>query len=313
MGYYKTKIKKEFPEFRAFFEILLTKANQQTDKNPLHALYKPLLGKYYKGIMSKIDKYARKGALRTYGHKVKSDSYDAVARNQLSKFKMDTVLATIFGRCTMAGRLPLSVVDDYGKGEWVSKNVSYATDRFFLYTNKKSLTDEQLDHMLLYNVYPGKAHFYHRVLDNNPHICFDNGASILIEGWADYAACHSKSMAYSYSQLSEKCIMAKNLLKKKLKKGYEDAWVYIMSRYPKDRATQIMINCTQYPGDYLSSVIGHFGIEEIVNTDFAIGPTDFLDVMSGVNCGDFLAVYHPKVQKKLAETSITAKVSKRIS
>ena len=74
-----------------------------------------------------------------------------------------------------------------------------------------------------------------------------------------------------------------------------------------------MINCTQYPGDYLSSVIGHFGIEEIVNTDFAIGPTDFLDVMSGVNCGDFLAVYHPKVQKKLAETSITAKVSKRIS
>ena len=313
VNYYKAKIKKDFPDFRAFFEIVLNKANKQTDKNPLPALYKPLLGRYYKPIMGKIDKFARIEALRTYGKKIKPDAYDAVTRDSMNKLKLDTVLATVFGRCKQAGRLPLSIVDDYGRGAWISKKVSYATDRFFLYTNRKSISDEQIDHMLLYNVYPGKGHFYGTVLEKNNNICFDNGARILIEGWADYAACHSKGMAYSYSMLAERCRMSKYILKKRLKKGYKDAWVYIMSRYPKDRATEIMVDCTQFPGNYLASVIGHFGIEEIIDTDFANGPKDFLEVMGGVNCGDYLAVYHPKVQRKLAETSITARVSKRIS
>lgn len=312
-NHYKTKIKKEFPNFRGFFELLLEKANKQTDKNPLPALYKPLLGRYHKTIMNKIDKYAKTEAMRTYGKKIKPDAYDAVTRDRMSKLKLDITLATIYGRCTQAGRLPLSIVDDTGRGAWISKKVSYATDRFFLYTNRKSITDEHIDHMLLYNVYPGKGHFYNTVLEKNNNICFDNGARILIEGWADYAACHSRGMAYSYSLLAERCRMAKYLLKKKLKKGYKDAWLYIMNRYPRDRAIEIMVDCTQFPGNYLASVIGHFGVEAIINTDFAMGPKDFLEVMGGVNCGDYLAVYHPKVQRKLAETSITARVSRRIS
>lgn len=312
VGYYKSKIKKEFPEFRAFFEILLDKANKKSDKNNLSLLYKPLLGLYYKPIMSKIKKFAGREGIKTYNKKVKPDSYEVLARDYLQKLKVDTVVGTIFGQSSVVGRLPVSVVDDYGNGEWVSKQVSYATDRFFLYSNKKSLTDDQLAHQVLANVYPGKGHFYNRVLGSKPNICFDSGASIVIEGWADYASCHSKSMAYSYSKFYEKCFVSRLMLKKRLKKSYEDIWVYLMGRYPKNRALEIMVECTQYPTDYLSSVIGHIGIYEILKTDFAMGPNDLLDVFSGVDIGDYLAVYHPKVQKKLMDTSITAKVSKRL-
>lgn len=309
--HYKSRIKKDFKEFEGFFNLMLDKACGQSTKNPLPNLYKLLLGKYYKPVMSRVKKYAKIGAGRTLSKKLKSNTYDVCTREYMSKLKIDIVLGTVFGRCTQAGRLPLSVVDDYGNGEWVSKYVSYATDRFFLYTNKKSLTDDQMEYQTLYNVYPGKGHFYSRVLGSNPNICFDNGASILIDGWADYSACHSKGTAYSYSRLGEKSTIAKYILSSNLKRGYKDAWVYIMGRYPKDRAISIMIECSQYLGSYISSCIGHFGIECILNTDFAIGPNDFLDTMSGVDCGDYLAVYHPKIQKKLAETSITARVSKR--
>lgn len=312
MQYYRNKIKKEFSEFRAFFEILLNKANKKNDRNNLDILYKPLLGLYYKPIMSKIKKFASRESIRTYNQKVKPDAYEVLSRDYFQKLKSDIVVGTIFGTSAVVGRLPVSVVDDYGNGEWVSKTVSYATDKFFLYSNKKSLIDDQIAHQVLANVYPGKGHFYNRILGNKPNICFDSGASVLIEGWADYASCHSKSMAYSYSKFYEKCYVAKLMLKKRLKKSYEDIWVYLMGRYPKNRALEIMVECTQYPTEYLSSVIGHIGIYEILKTDFAVGPSDLLDVFSGVNIGDYLAVYHPKVQKKLMDTSITAKVSKRM-
>ncbi len=311
--YYKDKIKKEFKEFSAFFEIMLDKAQKANHRNDIYPMYKALLGNYYKVVMSKIDKLGRKKAQPIYSKRVKSTGYDVFARDLVSKYKLDVMLGTIFGRCSIIGRLPIAVVDDYGMGEWISKKVSYATDKFFLYTNHKSLTENGLDDMVLYNVYPGKAHFYNRVLEKDNGICFDNGANILINGWASYASCHSKSLAYSYSQLTEKATMARFALKKNLKKGYESAWVYIMSRYPKDRATQIMVDIVSFPGNYLSSIIGHMTIEEILKTDFAMGPNDFLDVMANVNCGNYLGIYHPKVQTKLAETSITAKVSKHLS
>lgn len=310
--YYKNKIKKEFVEFKGFFEILLDRATKTSDRNPLHAMYKPLLGAYYKPIMSKIKKFADRETIKTYSRKIRPDAYEVVARETLSDVKSDMVLATIFGRCTQAGRLPMTIVGDYGFGDWVSKRVSYATDRFYLYDNKKSLTEAQITDQILRNVYPGKAQFYSRVLGDKPNICFDSGASIIIEGWADYSACHSKSMAFSYSKFYEKCHVAKQLLKRKLKNPYEEVWVYLMGRYPKDRAIELMVNITQYPTDYLSSVIGHIGLYEILKTDFAMNPSDLLDVLNGVNVGDYLAVYHPKVQKKLMDTSITAKVSKRL-
>ena len=65
--------------------------------------------------MGKIDKFARIEALRTYGKKIKPDAYDAVTRDSMNKLKLDTMLATVFGRCKQAGRLPLSIVDDYGR------------------------------------------------------------------------------------------------------------------------------------------------------------------------------------------------------
>lgn len=311
-SHYANKIKKEFSEFKGFFEILLKRANTTSDRNPLHSMYKPILGAYYRPIMSKIKKFADREAMKTYSRKIRPDAYDVVARETLSDIKSDIVLATMFGRCIQAGRLPMTILSDYGFGEWVSKKVSFATDRFYLYDNKKSLTEAQITDQILRNVYPGKAQFYGKVLGEVSNICFDSGASIVIEGWADYASCHSKSMAFSYSKFYEKCHVAKELLKKKLSKPYEDIWVYLMGRYPKDRATEIMVNCTQYPGDYLSSAIGHIGIYEILKTDFAMSPADLLDVFSGINVGDYLAVYHPKMQRKIMDTSITARVSKRL-
>ena len=74
-----------------------------------------------------------------------------------------------------------------------------------------------------------------------------------------------------------------------------------------------MLDYTQYPAHYMSSVMGGFATEEIINTGFAFNPVDYLKTLRTINCGDFFALFSPKMQKKIAETNIVAKVSQKFN
>jgi len=311
LEHFRKKAKHEFKEHYQFFNILIEFANKQPAKNPMPKIYEKVFGYYYKGILAEVKSYARKQEFRPIQKPLKPEAIENCAREQIAKLQMDTLLGTIYGRCTTRKSVPISIVDEYGYGEWISKNVSFGTNRFFIYSNNYKLTNAELEHMVYFNVYPGLAHFYETIAKPEGRIKFDNGATYFINGWGMYAMCRSRNSAYSTSLLIESSIIAKNLLSKNLKKAYERAYVYLLGRYPKAKAMDYMIDYTQYPGHYLSYVLGGLAFHQMMIHNFATTPEDLLKSLSHINCGDHFAIYHPKMQKKLAKTSITARVAPR--
>lgn len=311
--YFKNKIKTEFAEYKAFFEILLNKALKQSSKNIITPMLKAILGNYYKLVLKKINKYRKMAPIIIRQKTLSPASYENLARNHIYNLQNDLVLTSMYGRSSIRKTVPISIVDDYGYGEWVSKNVSFNTNRLFIYSNNNKLTDIQLEHMIYFNVYPGYGYFYNTVIDPTKGTSFDNGATFLIDGWAMYAMCHSRNSAYSTSRLIEGSTIVHHLLNKNLEKGLEDVYIYLLGMYPKSKAIDYMLDYTQYPGHYMSYVLGAFAIEEAINQGFANNPVDLLQTLSTINCGDYFALYHPKMQKKIAKTNIVAKVSKKFS
>ena len=313
LEYFRKKIKSEFKDYEAFFTILVEYANHQKPINPMPNIYKKIFGYYYKGIVKDVKTYARKEEFKALSKTLKPEGIETFARDQIAKLQVDTKLAAMWGRCTTRRNVPISIVDEYGYGEWISKNVTFNTNRYFIYSNNNKLTNVELEHYVYFNVYPGLAHFYENVAKPENRIKFDNGATYFINGWGMYAMCRCRNSAFSTSLLIESSIIAKHLLNKNMAKGYEDVYVYLLGRYPKSKALEYMLDYTQYPGHYLSYVLGGLAFNQMMIHNFATTPEDLLKSLAHINCGDHFAIYHPKVQKKIARTSITAKVAPRFN
>lgn len=302
-------IRTEFDDAKDFFEILLNKACNQKKTNIVAKLYREVLVDFYHPVISLVNKYRKREEIPTSKKTLKPEAIENTARALIGELQNDYQLSVIYGRSGIRKSVPISIVDDYGYGEWISKNVSYNNNRFFIYSNKNRLTDVQLKHMVYFNVYPGYAHFYNTVVDDvKKNTCFDNGATLLINGWAMYAMCHNKSTAYSQNFMIEGTNIAHFLLQSNLEKAYERTYNYLLGKYPKSKAIDYMIDYTQYPGHYLSYVLGALSIEVSIRRGFASTPVEFLNNLSTINCGDYLYLYTPKMQKKMSKQIITAKV-----
>ena len=142
--YFKDKIKKEFQTYKAFFDILLKKAMERKPENIYLPVAKAILGDYYKPTMKYVNRYSKMNIPTLVRKKVSPAGYENLARDYIYRCQNDITLASIFGRSSFRRNLPISVVDDYGYGEWVSKTVTYNNNRFFIYSNHSSLTDVQL-------------------------------------------------------------------------------------------------------------------------------------------------------------------------
>lgn len=312
-SYFIKIAKSEFSECIGFMSLMIDKACKASTKNPIVPIIKKLLGSYFSPVSKKIKKISKETEIPVHSKVLKPEAIGNTARDYIRDLQMDLRLSQIYGRSSIRKSVPISIVDDYGYGEWVSKNVSYASNRFFIYSNHNKLTDVRLKHMVYFNVYPGYGHFYNTVVDDvTKNTCFDNGGSYLINGWAMYAMCHSGT-AYSQNFMIEGANIAKCLLNKNLEKGFTDAYIYLLGKYSKNQAIDYMIDYACYPGHYLSYVLGGLCIECIMDSDFANNPIEFLDNLSNIDCGDFLALYSPKMQKKIAKLSITGKVAKKFS
>lgn len=303
------KIRTEFADARDFFEILLNKGCNQSQANITRNLYKEVLGSLYRPVIRMVNKYRKRQDMPCSKKYLKAEAIENSARALIGELQHDYQLSIIYGRSGIRKTVPISIVDDYGYGEWISKNVSYNNNRFFIYSNNNRLTDIGLKHMVYFNVYPGYAHFYNVVAgDVKKNICFDNGAGLLINGWAMYAMCHHTGSAYSQNFMIEGTNIAHYLLQNKLEKAYEHTYNYLLGQYPKSKAINYMCDYSQYPGHYLSYVLGALAIECLINKGFAKTPVEFLQNISTINCGDYLSLYTPKMQKKIAKEHITAKV-----
>lgn len=311
--YFKKRINDEFPRFAGFFELMLNKATSQKPTNPMINISKKLLGEYYRPVLKFIDKYRKMPQVKVVQKTLSPSAYENTTRDLIQKLQQDNVLTTIYGRSSIRRNVAISIVDDYGYGEWVSKNVTFNNNRLFIYSNNNKLTNVQLEHMIYFNVYPGYGYFYNTVVDETQNISFDNGATYLINGWAMYAMCHSRSSAYAMSLMSEGSSICHFLLKKNLKKAYEDTYLYLLGRYTKAKALDYMLDYTQYPGHYLSYILGGFATDLVIKNGFANNPVDYLKTLSTINCGDFFALYSPRMQKKIYKTNITAKVSNKFA
>ena len=267
--FFKKKINDEFSTYKAFFEILLTKCLEKKPENTYLPVAKAILGDYYKPVMKYVNRYSKMKLIKTIQKKVPTAGYENMARDIIHRCQSDFTLSSIFGRSSFRRNLPISVVDDFGYGEWISKQVTYNNNRLFLYSNHNTLTDVQIEHMVYFNVYPGYGHFYTPILEDNNKISFDNGATYLINGWAMYAMCHSESSAYAMSMMSEGSVIMKKLLSKKLDKAYEDIYVYLLGLYPKQKVMSYIINYTQFPGHYMSYILGGFATDLVIKNGFA--------------------------------------------
>ena len=305
-------IRTEFAEARGFLELMLNKACNQKKNNIIRTLYKEVLKDFYRPIIKLVNKYRKLKEIPVSKKILKPEAIENTARALIGDLQKNLSLSIIFGRSGIRKSVPISIVDDYGYGEWISKNVSYNNNRFFIYSNNNRLTDVELKHMVYFNVYPGYAHFYNTILDDvKKNICFDNGATLLINGWAMYAMCHNRSSAYSQNFLIEGTNIAHFLLEGNLEKAYEDAYVYLLGKYPKNKALNYLMDYAGYPGHYLSYVMGELAIEISMQKGFASTPVEFLQNLAQINCGDYICLYCPKMQKKISKTSITSKVVDR--
>ncbi|MGN0961272.1 MAG: hypothetical protein ACI4PF_03635 [Christensenellales bacterium] len=311
--YFKKKIKEEFSAYKGFFELMLNKAVLASKVNPMPAIVKKILGEYYKPTLKFINKYRKMKQVNIIQKTLKPASYENKARDLIQRLQQDTILSSIYGRSNIRKNVPISIVDDYGYGEWISKNVSFNTNRLFIYSNNNKLTDVQLEHMIYFNVYPGYGYFYNTAVDPTQNISFDNGATYLINGWAMFAMCHSRSSAYAMSMMSEGSVITYHLLQKNLEKAFEDIYVYLLGKYPKAKAMEYMLDYTQYPGHYMSYILGGFATDLAIKNGFANNPVDYLNTLKTINCGDFFALYSPKMQRKIAKNNITAKVSSKFN
>lgn len=309
--HFKKIIKTDFPKYSGFFELMLNKAVSASPENKMLPIVKQVLGEYYKPTIKFVNKYRKMDKIKVVQKTLKPGMYENMARELIYNLQNDRFLTSIYGKSSIKKSVPISIVDDYGYGEWVSKNVSYNSNRLFIYSNNNKLTDEQLEHMIYFNVYPGYGYFYNTVVDQTQNISFDNGATYLINGWAMFAMCHSRSSAYAMSMMSEGAAITNFLLQKKLDKAYEGLYLYLLNQYPKTKVMQYMLDYTQYPGHYLSYILGGFATDLVIKNGFANNPVDYLNTLRTINCGDFFALYSPKMQKKIAKTNIVAKVSKK--
>lgn len=311
--YFKKKIKTEFKENTEFFNILLNYARLQKTRNPIISVVKKIMGGYYKSVIKLVNKYRKQKPIKVTQKLLDPAAYDNIARMHIKKLQEDLVLCSIYGRSSIRSSVPISIVDDYGYGEWISKHVTFNKNRLFIYSNNNKLTNVALEHMIYFNVYPGYGYFYNTVVDGGENIAFDNGANYLINGWAMYAMCHSRNSAYSFNLLNEGSTITHHLLNKNLEKGYEAAYIYLLGRYPKAKVIEYMLDYTQYPGHYMSYTLGECATELVMQKDFANNPIDYLNNLRTIDCGDFFALYSEKMQRKIANTHITAKVVKRFN
>lgn len=309
--YFRKKIDSEFSEYKDFFKLLLKYGLEQKDSNPMLKIYKAILGQYYNKVVNRVKSISKKSEIPVQKKTLKPEAVENTARALIHDLQDDLILATIYGRSSIRKSVPISIVDDYGYGEWISKNVTYNTNRLFIYSNHNTLTDVQLKHMIYFNVYPGYGHFYNTVVDKSKSMAFDNGATYLINGWAMYAMCRNTNSAYAQNMMIEGCLIARNLLKKHLEKSYENINVYLLGKYTKAKAQQYLLDYTQYPGHYMSYILGELAIEFSMQKGFGHSPVDYLHSLSQVNCGDFFALYSPRMQKKIAKTNVTAKIPKK--
>ena len=289
--YYYNIIKKQFKEHSEFLlEMLSFAMKKRGNKNPMLPIYKLVLGDYYLPIKKQVKKYSKRDFVDTFDVKIMPNDYIKHAMNILDGLSTDYLTHGIFGEFTCEN---IDIYKHTGYGNCELKSAQFypgKNDSFTITTGNNTLKLEELRHNIYANVYPGRAHFYNNVMYRNAKL-LDLGATFLLNGWDTFVSWHTRPSAYTRNSKSLYGKICSYLVKGNYKKALKNLNVYLLATYNTNKARELMISITQYPGLIESYMFGGLATELLIKNEFAASPADLLKQYRKVNLGDFFALY----------------------
>lgn len=264
----------------------------------MNNLYLTIFGKpIYKKILKMNQKYAKRNIKMEKEPRLSPFVYKQKIDNLKNECFKDFNAHGIWGKYSNKN-FNYQENQENGKGVFKSRKLTFLNDTFVLDTNGNTINNRQLTLSFYFNIYPGYSHFYDSVInDDNNMLKFDNGASFLINGWSTFSAWHYKPSNYTRYRKDKNAKMISFLLKQNNKKGINKLYLYLLGTYGKSMALELFKYLTQYRGYIESYVLGAFATEVLINTEFCLCPSDYLNKLKNKNVGDFFASYYPSKKK----------------
>lgn len=178
-------------------------------------------------------------------------------------------------------------------GEWWDKELLHSDrDKLILYKNNNQIKKDDFIYTIIHETYPGHGHFYNFV--KNDINTFDQGAMLLIEGWATYCEWNSFPSEYcEYSKHNARAMLYySNSREASLDEFAQMLWdKKIKETSDPSSAIQVIKYATQYVGFFESYYMGALWLEYVIDRKGKYSPVSFLKLLKKNNKGDFFSLW----------------------
>ncbi len=291
--YYRQRIGREIKNDKLAQTLLRLLALSSTAEEILPRYWEfisRILGKSYREIIKKIDlpEYAA-GPIRLPRQKIIRKKCEDLFDSIYDELTGDETLRRCFG-CSTIGAFKTQIIEGNGYGEWWDKDISETgEDELVLYTNENKVKFDDYRYTIIHETYPGHGHFYNAVRLNNA--CFDQGAMMLIEGWATYCEWNTYPSQYVDAVKHNAMVLLFNSYSKTADEITDETVERNRKRrIPLRRFITPLIYRTQYVGYMEAYYLGALWIECFVKENNCEAK-DFLRMLSSANKGEFFRLW----------------------
>lgn len=184
----------------------------------------------------------------------------------------------------------VKITEGVGYGEWWDHEISLSgKDELILFTNDSKVKADDYLYTIIHETYPGHGHFYASV--RNKNLFFDQGAMMLVEGWATFCewntypskyidATRHNALATLYNSYFKDVNEIADIIRAENRRRHIPQKVFIKK----------IINQTQYIGFIESYYLGALWIENIVRAG-KYTSRSLLTMLQGKNKGEFFRLW----------------------
>ena len=289
--YFKRIVKNDIPEEyqETLLYLLMLSTTGKDIKNYYWGHIKELFGSSFEEMVKCFDTDSNKDYLSIPRQKKNKGNPDELYAKYYKELSEDKRLIKQYGKSRIT-TYDKCIIDGNGYGEWWDRSISDTEqDKLVLYTNNGIVKGNDFFYTILHETYPGHGHFYNAV--RNPSTHMDQGASILIEGWATYCEWNTYPSTYiqSIRHNAMVCLyrsfrydintIATEYYKQKIKQGKK------VSQF-----APTVVYHTQYIGFIEAYYLGALWIEKAIHQKYHT-PKAFLEMLSGHNKGEFFSIW----------------------
>jgi len=207
-----------------------------------------------------------------------------------SDIKKDPALIGSFGPSAISD-FAMQIQEGTAYGEWWDRDLAdEGKDRLVLFTSDAAVKSEDYLYTIIHETYPGHGHFYNYVRNRNTSM--DHGAILLLEGWATYCEWHSRPNVYTDAVRHNGIVLLHNSYFHSLNDIAEISWHNKQkSHIPFYKALPSLIYTTQYIGYMESYYMGALWLENMINTQKAFTPEQFLEKLKYRDKGEYFRLW----------------------